>query len=79
MKRNKNSIFQICDQNGNLCVEREAIENGFIDHYSNLWSDPSRKSYSDNLCSLSSDLPVISTEDRQNLVRKVSRNEIFKV
>lgn len=59
-------------------MEREAIENIFIDHSSNLSSDPGRKSYFDILHSLPSDPPVISIEDGQNLVRKISKNEIFK-
>lgn len=52
-----NSITQILDSNGTPATDRSAIEQVFLNFYSNLWSNPSNISFADILRALPSDLP----------------------
>ena len=79
LNKHKNSIFQILDPQGNIQVDRENIEKVFLDHFESLWKDPDKTSFFNLTLSLPHDLPIISNDNSEYLIRRVTKAEIFKI
>lgn len=73
MNKHKNSIFQILDQQGNIQTSKDGIEQITLNHFSNLWFENSSFSFSDLMRALPLDLPSLSPQDTDQLIRKVSK------
>lgn len=74
-----NSITQILDSNGTPATDHSAIEQVFLNFYSNLWSNPSNISFVDILRALPSDLPRLFDLECLDLIHEVTLEEVFGV
>lgn len=77
IRNHTNYITSITDERGLIHTERDAIENSFIEFYSNLWTEPMPNTFSALLQSLPCDLITINSSDGDMLIREVTREEVF--
>lgn len=76
--KHKNSIYHILDSQDRSQADRGNIKQVFLDHYRTLWSNPSNLSFPEILRTLHNDLPTVSPQDGEILVRLVILAEVFK-
>lgn len=58
-------------------MDRDHIENTFLDYFSNLWEEPKPNSFSFLLHALPQDLNSISASDCVSLTKKITKEEVF--
>lgn len=78
LNKYKNSVFQVIDQQGSIQTNKEGIKQAFINFYSSLWFEQNATVFSYLVMSLPFDLPSISREDSEILVKNVSKGEIYR-
>lgn len=71
------SISLITNSNGNCFTDNKDIEKVFCDFFLNLWTVSSDNSVLDVFQALSNDLPLLSPDDCDHFVSKVSKKEVF--
>lgn len=77
LRSHYNSITQILDTNGNYVTDWSDIENKFLSFYSNLWTDSSDTNLLDIYNALPNDLPTLSDTEGLNLIRDLTREELY--
>lgn len=71
-----NTISQVVDPNGNVHSNHAGIENAFLIYYKDLWTSlPAR--LVDIINALPRDLPHIFDADAANLIRAVTKEEVY--
>lgn len=76
IRKNFNSISQVCVLNNNLFSDCASIENAFMNFYSQFWSNSSNDSFFDILNAFPNDLPQLSSLDCDYITQNVTREEV---
>lgn len=72
-----NSISQVVDAHGNHCRDQTSIEHAFLIFYKDLWTTLNTTTVS-LFDALPSNIPHISDSDAASLIRKVTKEEVYR-
>lgn len=72
------SITNILDLNGVTHTDHMGITSSFVRYFSDLWTDPIGVSHEELISFLPNEIPQISVNDAANLIKEVSKLEVFE-
>lgn len=74
----KSRIHFLRDNSGNILTSSADIDNEFLTFYRNLWASTSSVSLDHLFCSFPDDFPTLTFDDSDELIKAVTKGEVFR-